>query len=102
MPPLINPVSTTTIHLQRPTADFGEETFTPLPPAPGALPAIEAVVSLAKMRLFVPRGSNIMAADKFVYQGRELRVAGWRIGDQDHPLTGDDFGWMYFEIESGS
>ncbi|OCB42939.1 hypothetical protein A5722_05135 [Mycobacterium vulneris] len=82
--------------------DFGEETFTPLPPAPGALPTIGAVISLESEKIFVPRGSDIKANDKFVYQSREYRVLGWPIGDQDHPLTGDDFGWMYFKIGAAS
>lgn len=99
---LLNPASTTPIQLQRPTANFGEETFTPLPPDPDALPVIQAVISLEREKLFVPRGSNIKAADKFVYQGREFRVEGWAIGDQDHPLSGDDFGWMYFAIKAAT
>lgn len=104
---LINPVSTTTIQPRRPTETFGEETFTALEP-------IDAVVSLNKPvsgqqgrftqsgTLFVPRGSDLKSADAFTYQGHEFRVVGWPRADQDHPITGDNLGWMQFVIEGAS
>lgn len=104
---LINPAATVSITPQRPTEVFGEETFTDLEP-------IDAVVSLNAPThgvngrftqdgtLFVPRGSDVKAADKFTYQGHEFRVVGWPRADQDHPVTGDDFGWVQYVIEGAS
>lgn len=108
---VLEPQATTTIKPRRPTETFGEETLTPEYPAAGSLPAIDAVVSLGAPvagvngrytqggTVFVPRGSDLRAADKFTYNGDEYRVVGKPRGDQLQPFTGDDLGWMALTIE---
>lgn len=49
--------------------------------------------------LFLPRGTGVQAGDRLTYQGRKYLVMGARNWDQDHPLTGDDFGWMTFGLQ---
>ena len=107
----INPAFTVTIVPQRPTEDFGEETF-------ADTAAVQAVVSLSgpsrngagaadvqsRFRIsgtmFVPRGSDVASNDRFRYKGHDFRVLGWAQHDQDHPFTGDDFGWVSYLIEA--
>lgn len=49
--------------------------------------------------LFVPRGYDVRAGDRCTYQGRKYLVMGSRNWDLDHPLTGDDFGWMTLALQ---
>jgi hypothetical protein len=73
--------------------------------APAAGPALEGVqtedvTSFTETgTLFVPRGSDVRAGDRFTYQSRRYLVMGAKNWDLDHPLTGDDFGWMTFAIQ---
>lgn len=48
--------------------------------------------------LFVPRGADVRAGDRCTYQGRNYLLMGARNWDTDHPMTGDDFGWMTFAL----
>lgn len=96
---VINPAFTTAIAAQRPTVDFGEETFTDLPMFQAV---ISTAVSSKEATLFCPRGTDLEGGDRFTYQGRQWRVAGWKSGDCDHPVTGDDFGWMAYRIEAAT
>jgi hypothetical protein len=108
---VINPAFTVAITVQRPTEDFGEETFT-------NAASVNAVVSLSPPAhkstsmggepsrfyiygtIFVPRGSNVQSNDRFRYKGHDFRVLGWAQHDQNHPLTGEDFGWVSYLIEA--
>lgn len=49
-------------------------------------------------QVFVPRGSDLRAGDRFTYQGRKYFLVGARNWDINHPMTGYDFGWMTFNI----
>lgn len=89
MPPLLTPKGAT-IQPQRSEVDFGEDNWADLDP-------IENAVVVAP-DLFVPRGSDLKDGDKFVYQGTTYWVRGQRKWDMDHPLTGDDLGYMQFDI----
>lgn len=108
---VINPAFTQTIHPRRPVESFGDETFTDIAP-------LQAVISLqapthktgtgSQSRfliygtLFVPRGSDLQSNDVFSYKGFTFRVTGWPRGDQDHPFTGDDFGWVSYMVEAAA
>jgi hypothetical protein len=50
--------------------------------------------------VFVPRGSDIAPGDRLLYNTWAFIVAGRPRGDQLHPFTGDDFGWMSFRCQS--
>lgn len=52
--------------------------------------------------VFVPRGADRRHGDRFTYNGRRYRLIGAARGDQDHPITGDDFGWVAISFESSS
>lgn len=110
---VINPAFTVTITLRRPTTeDFGEESFTTLPPVQAVLslsPPIHAGPGLAVTSrftvsgtVFVPRGSDVASNDTFVYKGHTFRVTGWPRGDQQQAFTGDDFGWVSYLIEAAA
>jgi hypothetical protein len=105
--PVINPALTTAITPQRPTEQFGEEDFTDLSVV-GVVISLSAPSRGVDTRftqdgtMFAPRGADIQAADRFSYQGHWFRVVGWARGDQNHPISGDDFGWMTFAIEAAS
>lgn len=72
-----------------------------------------AVVSLDKPRagagngprytqggtVFLPRGLDRKRGDRFTHNGDKYRLVGAARGDQDHPVTGDDFGWVAFSFE---
>ena len=108
---VINPAFTVAITPQRPTENFGEETFTDITP-------VQAVVSLSPPAprsatggseesrffvygtMFVPRGSDLQSNDRFRYKGHDFRVMGWAQHDQSHPFTGEDFGWVSYLIEA--
>ena len=104
---VINPAFTTTITPKRPVENFGEETFADIAP-------IQAVISLSAPShkggtqsrfliygtVFVPRGSDVVSNDMFRYKGHDFRVLGWAQHDQNHPLTGEDFGWVSYLIEA--
>jgi hypothetical protein len=109
---VINPAFTVAITPRRPTEDFGEETF-------ADQPAIRAVISLSPPahrsigggggessrffvygQAFVPRGSDLRSNDTFRYRGHDFRVVGWATKDQQHPFTGEDFGWVSYLIEA--
>lgn len=44
----------------------------------------------------VPRGTDVKVGDRFTYGGQHYMLATGPDGDQVHPFTGDDFGWMTF------
>lgn len=118
---VLNPVSTVTLPHRRPTEDpDGNKVWTGDPTGPPALPSLQAVVSLSAAgsgssgnsvkgddrffqaaTLFVPRGSDVLAGDEVVYNGHAYKVIGYPRGDQDHPFTGDDFGWVVYSLAGG-
>lgn len=49
--------------------------------------------------VFLPRGIDRKHGDRFTYNGDKYRLFGKPRGDQDHPLTGDDFGWVTWSFE---
>src|SRR5258707_9953593 len=49
--------------------------------------------------LFVPRGSVIRNGDRITYQGRTFVAVGEPLWDMDHPLTGEDFGYVEVHIQ---
>ena len=52
-------------------------------------------------RVFVPRGTDLMAGDRFSYQGYSYTIAAVVHGDRRHPLSGREFGWMPFTFQGG-
>lgn len=51
--------------------------------------------------VYVPRGTDRKAGDRFTYQGHNYTLVGPARGDLDQPFTGDDFGWMAFTFQGG-
>lgn len=52
-------------------------------------------------KLYVRRGSDVKARDRIVRSnGQAYAVIGHSLWDQDSPLTGRDFKWMLFQVES--
>lgn len=115
---VITPVSTVTITPRRPTEDAdGNKVFTGDPGGPAALASVQAVFSLSAPAkaawrahgerfiqdgvVFVPRGSDLIAGDEVTYRGATFTVVGNARGDQDHPFTGDDFGWVVYTLAGG-
>lgn len=108
---VINPVSTTTIVPRRPSEDeHGNKPFTDLPEV-GVVFALGPPARAAWRAhgeryvqdgiVFVPRGYDLIAGDEVPHGGRWFTVVGDARGDQDHPITGDDFGWVEFTLAGG-
>ena len=51
--------------------------------------------------LFVPRGSDLRNGDRVTYQGRIFGIVGEAQWDMDHPMTGEDFGYVAYTIRYG-
>ncbi|SHT52912.1 Uncharacterised protein [Mycobacteroides abscessus subsp. abscessus] len=61
----------------------------------------EATVITAE--LFVARGTDLKARDRIVRSnGEKYAVVGHQMWDQVEPLSGYDFGWMSFQVESAN
>ena len=52
-------------------------------------------------RVFVPRGTDIEAGDRFGYQGYSYTVMAVVHGDRRHPISGRELGWMGITFEGG-
>lgn len=50
---------------------------------------------------FLPRGYDIQHGDRIPYDGANYTVVGKARGNQDHPITGDDFGWVQCTVTGG-
>ena len=106
---LLNPAYAAPLAFQRATTDKDGNT------ASVDLPATPAVVALAAPGLeagngprytqtgtvYVPRGTDRMAGDRFTYQGHDYTLVGVARGDLDQPFTGSDFGWVAFTFQGG-
>lgn len=111
--PLLDPQFATSVVPQRPTDDgMGNTTWADLDPVSAVFwaggHAASHSVRLAADRgpqwtafaqLFVPRGTDIRSGDRIPYQGLLYVVSGVAAGDQVHPFSGNDFGWMVFNVE---
>ena len=51
--------------------------------------------------VYVPRGSDRKAGDRFTYQDCVYTLVGPVRGDMDQPFTGHDFGWVAFTFQGG-
>uniref|UniRef100_A0AAU8GPZ8 Head-to-tail stopper n=1 Tax=Mycobacterium phage Farewell TaxID=3158893 RepID=A0AAU8GPZ8_9CAUD len=105
---LLNPVDGVTIHPQRRTTDFGETNWTDLDPIELAIPQLDEARPNTNGEgytqsgtLFVPRGSDLQDGDRFRFQKKTFGVIGDAMWDMNHPLTGDDFGYVYYAIQLG-
>lgn len=111
--PLLNPKFMITVVPQRPTDDgMGNITWANRPPIQAVIwaggHAAAHSVRLAVDRgpqwtafaqLFVPRGSDVKSGDRIPYRGLVYVVSGPASGDQVHPFTEHDFGFMAFNVE---
>lgn len=110
---ILDPALAPTLPFERPQDPFGDAytSLGDLPafvelsdPAPG--PSFEGIetediTSFTQTgTLFVPRGTGIQVGDRTTYQDRKYLVMGARNWDLDHPLTGDNFGWMTFALQA--
>lgn len=114
--PVLNPTFAGAVAFQR-CIDEENNVWTDLPYQPaGDTPAVRktpAVVSLDKPvartgsgprytqggTVFIPRGLDRRNGDRFTHNGVKYHLIGAARGDQDHPFTGDDFGWVAFSFE---
>ena len=46
--------------------------------------------------VFVQRGATLQVGDRFPWAGAYYTLTGGPHADMDHPMTGDDFGWIYY------
>lgn len=114
---LLNPQFLPTVVPQRPTDDgMGNTTWTDLPPIQAAVwigsrGSGAHSVALGGQRgptwtefsqLFVRRDCGLKSGDRIPYQGLFYVLSGSPSGDQVHPFTGHDFGWMTFIPEGHS
>ena len=62
--------------------------------------------------IYIPRGTagpdnpfngaptlGLQAGDEITYNSEKFTIAGDARGDQEHPFTGSDFGWMGFRMQ---
>lgn len=109
VPGVLNPAYAPIITPTRPNGDgMGNKgTSTPLPQTP-MVPWItgstmiqgeRGLVSVQTGEVYVPRTYDLKAGDQFPWNGSTFTVFGLAQGDQLHPLTGDDFGWKFFQIQ---
>lgn len=72
-------------------------------PAPTVLGTNPVVVSDGQRKAFLPRGlvPERLAGDHFEVNGSKYTLAGRSRGDMLHPFTGDDLGWLAFDVEFG-
>ena len=68
---------------------------------PAVLGDNPVVVSDRSREAFMPRGLDRRAGDQFEVNGSKYTLAGRARGDMLHPFTGDDLGWMSFDVEFG-
>lgn len=107
--PLLNPAAPATLTPQRPDDDgMGNTDWTDLDPTQAVVVLDQAAPSTdrgAKAthsgKVFVPRGYDLQAGDRITWQTTHFTVYGLAMGDMDHPLTGDDFGWKWYQIKGG-
>ena len=105
---MLGPITGVSITPQRPTSDgLGNLTWTDLDAITDAVLALDAPSSDGDSlysqggSLFVPRGSDITNGDRITYQGRFFVAVGVPLWDMNHPLTGEDFGYMEVRIQWG-
>lgn len=106
---LLNPISPPAVPFKRPTDDpYGGVTFADLGDTPVVVslqaPSVTNVLAAANGynlagTVFTPRGVDRKEGDRFTYQGRDYTLIGPVRGNQDHPFTGADFGWVAHAIE---
>lgn len=52
-------------------------------------------------QLYVKRGTDLQARDRVLRaNGQEYAVVGHSMWDQDSPLTGRNFGWTVYQVQS--
>jgi hypothetical protein len=111
---LLNPKFLTTVVPQRPTDDgMGNTGWVDLDPVPVALwigsrgsGTHSVTLGGAKgpswtefAQIFVPKDCGLQSGDRIPYQGLVYVISGTPSGDQVHPFTGNDFGFMSFTVE---
>ena len=108
MQPLLDPQYVTSVVPQRPTDDgMGNTTWADLSAvdvviwagAPGLMSGAKGPLWSESAQVFARRGSDLKSGDRIPYQGSLWVLSGTPAGDQVHPFTGHDFGWMAFSVE---
>lgn len=101
---LLNPAYAPLVPFERPTEDAdGNTAWAQLGDTPAVVqlvgPGLESSSGTTYAQsgiVFVPRGSDLKVGDRFTWGGVHYMLSGGPNGDQDHPFTGDDFGWVSF------
>ena len=105
----LNVTNAPPLPFQRPTEDLdGNTTSTDL----GDVPAVVSFASpgvetgngpryTQSGRVFVPRGRDVQAGDRFGYQGYSYTIMAVVRGDRRHPISGRELGWMGFTFQGG-
>lgn len=79
----------------RPTTDDdGNVVYTSLGDTP-------VVLDMPSNTVFIPRGLDREAGDRFTYNDFHFMLVGVARGDHVHPFTGDDLGWVAFQFQEG-
>ena len=105
---LLGPISGVTITPERPTSDgLGNLSWVDQSPITNAVFALDAPsadddsVYTQTGSLFVPRGSDLANGDRVLFESRAFVVIGTPMWDMDHPMTGEDFGYVEVRIQWG-
>lgn len=105
---LLGPIAGVTITPARPTSDgLGNLSWTDRAPITNAVFALDPPATDGDSiytqtgSLFVPRGSDIGNGDRVVFEGRAFVAIGVPLWDMDHPMTGEDFGYMEVRVQWG-
>lgn len=109
---LLDPPFTVTVTVQRPAFDNRGNPTWSIPYVGPAVVSVEAAAKRPRIlgegqdlfiqdaMLFIPRGTDVRAGDHVIYNNWKFIVAGRPRGDQPHPFTGSDFGWMAVSMQA--
>lgn len=109
MPPVLDPAFAVPVVPERDTGSDGNPNWTPLTETKMVM-SLNAPTLVADSKgsrytqsgtVCVPRGYDLKHGDRLPYDGAKYTVVGRQRGNQDHPFTGDDFGWVQFTVTGG-
>jgi hypothetical protein len=61
-----------------------------------ALQSSSGTASAQAGTVYVPRGADVQVGDRVTWGGTHYLISGGPNFDMDHPMTGDDFGWVAY------
>lgn len=106
--PLLDPQHATAVVPQRDNGSDGNPDWQNLP-ATRAVMRLDEPIPVdgkgsrytQKGKAFIPRGYDLKHGDRIPFDGGHYTVIGRPRGNHDHPITGDDFGWVVYTVQGG-